>query len=157
MNCSLWNFCLQVRAVLKMDFNDSDIHSPLLSRSRGHTVPILFSLHLISVTVELVEKLKSNSSDFSATLYVQAVILLASLFFYSKHGTYFREHTKCIYLQRRIALLRQVYTMHICHKSCFQLSLYPCHQYFISGCGNIQVFMQKFIFHITIILLLFMC
>lgn len=61
MNCSLWNFCHQVRAVLKMDFNDSDIQSPLLSRSRGHTAPILFSLHLISVTVELVEKLKSNS------------------------------------------------------------------------------------------------
>lgn len=53
--------------MLTMDFNDSDIKNLHFSLSRGHTVPIIFSLYLVPVTVELVGKTKSNSLGFSAT------------------------------------------------------------------------------------------
>lgn len=56
MNLGLWKFCCQVRAVLRTDFNDSEKKSARFSLDRGQTVPILFSLHLIPLTVELVGK-----------------------------------------------------------------------------------------------------
>lgn len=53
--------------MLTVDFNDADIKSPFFPLSRGHSEPIVCSLHLIPVAVELVGKMKSKSLDFSAT------------------------------------------------------------------------------------------